>query len=190
MKWTYWKNPIHETDDLFLTTKIFKAIHGLCQRLIWLRFMLWNGIKKCVAWAPFLSISMDIHCWWETFHCSRQKGRALSYDEFVIGVYKDEKCNLLVGHLPIEISSFSYHFLKVIGKQNNCENYGKKGKRNWFSSPTQLCLYRFVSTFFIWDKNCSIILEARLEKREILFQDQKLKFYKNGGHGQFPFFMK
>ena len=124
------------------------------------------------------------------FTAPDKREEALSYDEFVIGVHKDEKCNLLVGHLPIEISSFSYHFLKVIGKQNNCENYGKKGKRNWFSSPTQLCLYRFVSTFFIWDKNCSIILEARLEKRKILFQDQKLKFYKNGVHGQFPFFMK
>ena len=37
---------------------------------------------------------------------------ALSYDEFAIGVYKDKKCSLLVGHLPIEISNLSYHSLK------------------------------------------------------------------------------
>ena len=36
----------------------------------------------------------------------------LSYNEFAICVYKDKKCSLLVGHLPIEISSLSYHFLK------------------------------------------------------------------------------
>ena len=41
----------------------------------------------------------------------KRKG-ALIYDEFAIGVYKDEKCSLLVGHLPIEISSLTYHFLK------------------------------------------------------------------------------
>ena len=41
---------------------------------------------------------------------------ALSYHEFAIGVYKDEKCSLLVGHLPIEISSLSYHFLKKSSK--------------------------------------------------------------------------
>ena len=30
------------------------------------------------------------------------------------------------------------------------------------------------------DKNCSIILEAELEKRKALFQDLKFKFYKKG----------
>ena len=37
---------------------------------------------------------------------------ALSCYEFAISIYKDEKCTLLVGHLPIEISSLSYRFLK------------------------------------------------------------------------------
>ena len=40
------------------------------------------------------------------------------------------------------------------------------------------------------DKNCSIILEAELEKRKTLFQDLKLKFYKKGVYRQFPLFMK
>ena len=41
-----------------------------------------------------------------------KREEAFSYDEFAVSVYKDEKCSLLVGHLPIEISSLSYHFLK------------------------------------------------------------------------------
>ena len=40
------------------------------------------------------------------------------------------------------------------------------------------------------DKNCSIILEAELEKRKALFQNLKLKFCKKGVYLQFPFFMK
>ena len=41
-----------------------------------------------------------------------KREEAFSYDEFAVSVYKDEKCSLLVGHLPVEISSLSYHFLK------------------------------------------------------------------------------
>ena len=40
------------------------------------------------------------------------------------------------------------------------------------------------------DKNCSIILEAELEKRKAFFQDLKLKLYKKGVYRQFPFFIK
>ena len=40
------------------------------------------------------------------------------------------------------------------------------------------------------DKNCSIILEAELEKRKTLLQGLKLKFYKEGVYQQFSFFMK
>ena len=46
------------------------------------------------------------------FTAPDKREETLSYDEFAISVYKDEKCSLLVGHLPIEISSLSYHFLK------------------------------------------------------------------------------
>ena len=49
----------------------------------------------------------------ENLFTAPDKGEeALSYDEFTIGVFKDENCSLLVGHLPIEISSLSYYFLK------------------------------------------------------------------------------
>ena len=44
--------------------------------------------------------------------------------------------------------------------------------------------------YIIKDKNYSIILEAKLEKRKTLIQDLKLKFYKKGVYRRFPFFMK
>ena len=47
------------------------------------------------------------------FTARNNREKALSYDEFAIGVYKEEKCSLLVEHLPIEISSLSNHFLKT-----------------------------------------------------------------------------
>ena len=77
------------------------------------------------------------------FTAPDKREEALSYDEFAIGVYKGEKCSLLVGHLPIKISRLSYHFLKKSSENKIIENYGKKGKRNWFSSPSQLGL-RFI----------------------------------------------
>ena len=48
------------------------------------------------------------------FTAPDKREEALIYDEFAIGVYKEEKCSLLVGHLPIKISSLSYHFLKKL----------------------------------------------------------------------------
>ena len=39
------------------------------------------------------------------FTAPNKREEVLSYDQFAIGVYKDEKCNLMVEHFPIEISS-------------------------------------------------------------------------------------
>ena len=61
------------------------------------------------------------------FFAPDKKEEALSYNEFAIGVYKDENCSLLVGHLPIEISSLSYHFLKK--SSENKITVKIKGKR-------------------------------------------------------------
>ena len=55
---------------------------------------------------------MDITVGENFFTAPDKRKEGLSYDEFAIGVYKDEKCSLLVEHLAIETSSLSYHFLK------------------------------------------------------------------------------
>ena len=46
------------------------------------------------------------------FTAPDKKEEVLIYDEFAIGIYKDEKCSLQVGQLPIEILSLSHHFSK------------------------------------------------------------------------------
>ena len=118
------------------------------------------------------------------FTAPDKREEALSYNEFAIGVYKDEKCSLLLGHLPIEISSLSYHFLKVTSRNRIIVNItGKREREIGLVVPANF-------VYITKDKNCSIILEAELEKRKTLFQDLKLKFYKKGVYRQFLFFMK
>ena len=132
---------------------------------------------------------MDTTVWTTTvgenlFTAPEKRAEELSYEEFAIGVNKDEKCSLLVGHLPIEISSLSYLFLK-----NPSENKiivkitGKREREIGLVVPANF-------VYITKDKDCSVILEAELQKRKILFQDLKLKFYKKGVYRQFPFFMK
>ena len=99
------------------------------------------------------------------FTAPDKKGEALSYDEFAIGVFKDEKCSLLVRHLLIEISNFSLCLMVKVMK--------KRGREIGLVD-----LANFV--YITKDKSCSIILEPELEKRKTLFQDLKLKFYKKG----------
>ena len=118
------------------------------------------------------------------FTAPDKRAEALSCDEFAIGVNKDEKCSLLVGHLPIEISSLSYHFLKKSSENKIIVKITRKRERE---------IGLVVPANFVYttkDKNCSVILETELEKRKTLFQDLKLKFNKKGVYRQFPFSMK
>ena len=109
--------------------------------------------------------------------------KVLSYHEFAIGVYKNEKCSLLAGHLPIEISNLSYQFLKKSSENKIIVKItGKREREIGLVVPAN---FVFISK----DKNCSIILEAELENRKTLFKDMRLKFYKKGVYGQFMFFL-
>ena len=103
------------------------------------------------------------------FPAQDKREEALSYDEFAIGIYKDKKCSLLVGHLPIEISSLSYHFLKKSSENKIIVKItGKREREIGLVVPANF-------VYITKDKNCSIILEAELEKRKTLFHDLKLK---------------
>ena len=109
--------------------------------------------------------------------------KVLSYHEFAIGVYKNEKCSLLAGHLPIEISNLSYQFLKKSSENKIIVKItGKREREIGLVVPANF-------VFITKDKNCSIILEAELENRKTLFRDLKLKFYKKGVYRQFMFFL-
>ena len=118
------------------------------------------------------------------FTAPDEREEAFSYDEFAISIYKDEKCSLLVEHLPMEISGLSYHFLKKSSENKIIVKItGKRKREIGLAVPANF-------VYITKDKNCSIILEAELEKRKTLFQDLKLKFYKKDVYRQFLFFMK
>ena len=104
------------------------------------------------------------------FTARDKREEAFSYDEFAIGKYEDEKCSLLDGYLPIEISSLPYHFLKKSSENRIIVKItGKREREIGLVVPANF-------VYITKDKNCSIILEAELEKRKTLFQDLKLKF--------------
>ena len=89
--------------------------------------------------------------------------------------------SLLVGHLPIEISSLSYHFLKkLVESKIIVKIMGKREREIGLVVPANF-------VYIAKDKNCSIILEAKLEKRKTLFQDLKLMFYKKVYFNNFHF---
>ena len=90
----------------------------------------------------------------------------------------------MVGHLPIKMSSLSYHFLNKSSENKIIVKITWKRERE--IALVVLANFAYITK----DKNRSIVLEAELEKRKILFQDQKLKFYKKDVYRQFPFFMK
>ena len=118
------------------------------------------------------------------FTAPDKREEVLSYDEFAMDVYKDEKCSLLVRHLPIKVSSLSHHFLKKSSENKIIVKItGKREREIGLVVPANF-------VYIAKDKNWSIILDAKLEKRKILFQDLTLKFYKKGLYRQFPFFMK
>ena len=98
------------------------------------------------------------------FTAPDEKEEAFSYDEFAISVYKDEKYSLLVEHLPMEISGWSYHFVKSSENKIIVKIRGKREREIGLVVPAK---FVYISK----DKNCSVILEAKLEKRKTLFQD-------------------
>ena len=116
------------------------------------------------------------------FTAAEKREEAFNYDEFVISVYNDETCGLLVGHLPIKISSLCYHFLKKSSENKIIVKItGKREREIGLVVPANF-------VYITKDKNRSIILEAKLEKRKTWFQDLKLKFYKDGVSRQSMFF--
>ena len=90
------------------------------------------------------------------FTAPDKREEALSYNEFAIGVHKDEKCSLLVGHLPIEISNLFYHFLEKSSENKIIVKItGKREREIGLIVPANF-------VYITKDKNCSIILETKL----------------------------
>ena len=123
------------------------------------------------------------------FTAPGKREQKLSYDEIVIKTaYKKTKS--VVHWLGTYQSKFqacliiSFHYNFVLSENKIIVKI--TGKRE-----TEIGLVVPVNFVYITkDKNCSIILEAELEKRKTMFQDLKLVVYKIGVYQQFPFFMK
>ena len=86
-------------------------------------------------------------------------------------------------YLKNSISAKHYNIIKISENKIIVKITGKREREIGLVVPANF-------VYITKDKNCSIILEAELEKRKTLFQDLKLKFYKKGVYRQFPFFMK
>ena len=104
--------------------------------------------------------------------------KAKDYDKFAISVYKGD---LLVGHVPTEISSLCYHFLN--NKEQNTFSAIITGKRN-----REVDLVVPAKLFFqTKGRKFAETLETELAKRKNLFPTVTLKFRKNGIYKKFPF---
>ena len=106
--------------------------------------------------------------------------KAKDYDKFANGICKGD---LLVGHVPTEISSLFYHSLN-----NNEQNIltvivtGRRNREVGFVIPAKLF-------FQTKDRNSAKTLEIELAKRKHLFPTVILKFRKKGTYRQFPFYV-
>ena len=100
------------------------------------------------------------------FTAPAKREEALSYDEFAISVYKDEKCSLLVGHLPIEISSLSYYFLKKSSENKIIVKItGKTEREIGLTVPTNF-------VYIIKDKNFNYFGGLIREQKDIVLRSE------------------
>ena len=68
------------------------------------------------------------------------RNEAKDYDKYDVGVYKEK---LLVGHIPIEISSLCFHFLnRNVGNKIKAVITGKRHREIWLVVPAKLVFNR------------------------------------------------
>lgn len=106
------------------------------------------------TWAPF--IGQKLVCKPDPRH------EALTYDKYALGVYKrvDEK-DILVGHLPIELSQLLNNFLSTGGKRNKlvAEVVGKRKREIGLVVPAKY-------TATTNDRRFAEILKNKLEEKK------------------------
>ena len=106
---------------------------------------------------------------------------AKDYDKYAVGVYKKD---ILVGHIPVEISSLCYHFLQQDPEnQINAIITGKRKREVGLVVPANLVFLTNIKTY-------SQILENELQKRKDKFPSVELLFKKKEVYRKFPHFSK
>ena len=112
---------------------------------------------------------------------SDDREEAKEYDKYAVGLYKRD---LLVGHIPIEISSLCFHFINQDpGNKIKALITRKRQREIGLVVPAKLI-------FITNNKRFSEVSENELIKRKNKFPTVTLKFKKKGVYRKFPFYLK
>ena len=112
---------------------------------------------------------------------SDDREEAKEYDKYAVGLYKRD---LLVGHIPMEISSLCFHFINQDpGDKIKALITGKRQREIGLVVPAKLI-------FITNNKRFSEVLENELIKRKNKLPRVTLKFKKKGVYLKFPFYLK
>ena len=105
---------------------------------------------------------------------------AKEYDKYAVGLYKKD---ILVRHIPIEISSLCFYFISQDpGNKIKALTTGKRQREIGLVVPAKLI-------FITNNKRFSEVLENELVKRKNKFPTLTLKFKKTGGYRKFPSYL-
>ena len=111
---------------------------------------------------------------------SNDREKAKEFDKHAVGLYKKE---ILVGHIPIEMSSFCFDFINQDpGNKIKALATGKRQREIGLVVPAK-------SIFMTNNKRFSEVLENELVKRKNKFPTLTLKFKKTGGYRKFPSYL-
>ena len=112
---------------------------------------------------------------------SDDREEAKEYNKYAVGLCKRD---LLVEHIPIEISSLCFHFINQ-GPGNKIKALitGKRRREIGLVVPAKLI-------FITNNKRFSEVLENKLIKRKNKFLTVTLKVKKKGVYRKFPFYLK
>ena len=107
---------------------------------------------------------------------------ALEYDKYAIGIYKEKSNDWedLVGHVPVEISSLLYHFLRA--SDGNYVVVEILGKRKCEVGLVVTAKYNAFTT----NRRDAKILDAELSKRRTLFVSLELIHKEKKTYRMFP----
>ena len=102
------------------------------------------------------------------------------YDKYTVGLCKKD---ILVGHIPIEISSLCFHFINQDpGNKIKSLTTGKRQRETGHVVPAKLI-------FITNNKRFSELLENEPVKRKNKFPTLKLNFKKKAVYRKFPFYL-
>ena len=154
-------------------------------------------MSRTIAGTPFTvcyktevtSIIRDHHIYKEVWDAaigemleaaSDDREKEKEYDKYDVGLCKKD---ILVGHIPIEISSLCFHFIiQDPVNKTKALTTGKRQREIVLVVPAKLI-------FITNNKRLSEILENGLVKQKNKFPTLSLKLKKKGVYRKFPFYL-